>query len=66
MATPSFAIPIPAKTAAEVPARVDYDFVAPLNLASGAFFGISNNYANYSRTGFDIKANDFVVEVCFE
>ena len=67
LATPSFAIPIPARTAAEVPAQVDYDFAAPLNLAvSGSWFGISNNYANYSRTGFNIRANDFVVEICFE
>src|SRR3990167_8383527 len=48
-ATPSFSIPVPVRPGAENSARVDYDFVAPLSMtASGIYFAISNNYANYS------------------
>ena len=65
-ATPSFSIPVPVRPGAENSARVDYDFVAPLSMtASGIYFAISNNYANYSSTSFTLRANDFTVEDCY-
>ena len=65
VATPSFVIPISAKSAAEVPGLVDHTFSSPLALtASGIFFGISTNYANYSAV--PDSANNYSVQACYE
>ena len=64
LATPSFVMPIPAETAVEGLGRVDYTFAVPFGeTASGITFGLSGNFANYSRP--DFNANAFVVDLCY-